>query len=310
LTTRAPTKRPTKGRVQRPQPRHAVSPRVWLPLLVVALAAIGLGVVLAAPRLGDGGGSKGTSTGLPNTPDYHSLLVSPTDSRDLLLGTHQGLYRSRDGGRTWRFAALSGNDAMNLSSPNGKTIWLAGHNVFKKSVDAGASWEDVRPSGLASLDIHGFTVDPRNPRVLLAAVAGQGFYRSLDGGGSFTSVSTEVGGNVMALAATKDGRVLAGDMQQGLLESRDGGKTWRVSLPAHLMGLVINPRQPQRVLAAGPGIARSLDGGRNWKLVLDLPDGAGPVAWATSKPNIAYVVGFNRTLYRTLDAGNSWEAVR
>src|SRR5207249_4181559 len=163
-----------------------------------------------------------------------------------------GLYRSSDGGRTWRFASLSGNDAMNLARPTGRTIWLAGHNVFKKSVDGGLSWKDVRPTGLPSLDIHGFTVEPRNTQSLYAAVAGQGLYHSRDGARSFELASSQVGGNVMALAVTKDGRLLAGDMQQGLLESRNVGKTWRVALPAQVMGLAIDPHQPQRVLATGP----------------------------------------------------------
>ena len=113
---------------------------------------------------------------------------------------------------------------MNLSRPTGRTIWLAGHNVFKKSLDAGSTWSDVDPSGLPRLDIHGFTVDPVNPKVLYAAVAGEGLYRSSDSGSTFSLVSSDVGGGVMALAVMPDGRILAGDMQQGLLESRNGGR--------------------------------------------------------------------------------------
>jgi photosystem II stability/assembly factor-like uncharacterized protein len=63
------------------------------------------------------------------------------------------------------------------------------------------------------------------------------------------------------------------------------------------------------VLATGAGIALSTDGGHSWRSVLDLPDGAGPVAWSTSNPRIAYAVGFNRTLYRSSDSGESWQPV-
>src|SRR5207237_6374193 len=185
---------------------------------------------LAVVATQGGGGGSTASAGLPNTPDYHSLLVNPTNPRKLVLGTHIGLYVSSDGGRHWRFNALSGDDAMNLARPAGETIWLAGHEVFKKSSDGGATWSDVRPAGLPGLDIHGFAVDPRNPRTLYAAVAGQGLYRSVDGGVSFRLRSQRVGGAVMALAVLPSGRVLAGDMQQGLLESRDGGATWQLML--------------------------------------------------------------------------------
>lgn len=308
MATKSSKKRAAKARVQaakRPQP--AQRRNWWLPAAAAA-AVLVLGATVLAKQLG--GGSKKTSVGLPQTSDYHSLLVSPSNPRTLTLGTHQGLYASANGGETWRFAALAGNDAMNLARPNGKTIWLAGHNVFKKSIDGGATWQDVRPDGLPSLDIHGFAVDPRNPETLYAAVAGQGLYRSADGGRSFAVVSNEVGGNVMALAVMPDGRLLAGEMEQGLLGSRDEGKSWRVALRAQVMGLAVNPSQPQRLLATGRGIARSLDGGRKWGVVLDLPDGSGPVAWAPSDAKLAYVVGFNRVLYRSTDGGASWKEVK
>ena len=198
---------------------------------------------------------------------------------------------------------------MNLARPAGKTIWLAGHLVFKKSSDGGRTWADVQPSGLPSLDIHGFAVDPRNPRTLYAAVAGEGLYRSRDGGHSFARVSQEVGGNVMALAVLPDKRILAGDMQRGLLESRDGGASWKPKLRVQLMGLAVNPRDPRRILATGAGVALSTNGGRSWRSVLDLPSGAGPVAWSASNPRLAYVVGFDRSFYRSTNSGASWQPV-
>lgn len=278
-------------------------------MLAVALLAATAAAVVAVIATQGGGGGPSAAAGLPDTPDYHSLLVNPTNPRALVLGTHYGLYVSSDGGRHWRFDALSGDDAMNLVRPGGDTIWLAGHEVFKKSSDGGASWSDVRPDGLPGLDIHGFAVDPRNSSVLYAAVAGQGLYRSRDGGRSFALASSEVGGNVMALAVLRDGRILAGDMRRGLLESADGGASWRARLGAQLMGLAVNPSDPKRLLAAGAGIALSTDGGRSWRSVLDVPDGVGPIAWSKSDPELAYAVAFNRNLYRSADGGASWQPV-
>jgi photosystem II stability/assembly factor-like uncharacterized protein len=114
----------------------------------------------------------------------------------------------------------------------------------------------------------------------------------------------------MALAVLPDGRLLAGDMQQGLLVSRNGGGSWQRMLAAEVIGLAVNPADPSRLLATGSGIALSTDGGRRWRSVLDLSDGAGPVAWSKSNPKIAYVVGFDRKLYRSGDTGESWQAVR
>jgi photosystem II stability/assembly factor-like uncharacterized protein len=304
-------RRPPKGRqIQGPKQRAAPPQRRWWLYASAGAGVVALAVVLTLTVF-HGGGSSGEqeSAGLPDTPDYHSLLVSPTNPRKLVLGTHGGLYVSSDGGRHWSFDALAGNDAMNLARPGGDTIWLAGHEVFKKSSDGGATWSDVRPAGLPGLDIHGFAVDPRNPRILFAAVAGQGLYRSRDAGQSFSLASGQVGGNVMALAVLPDGRILAGDMQHGLLASSDGGASWKQTLRAQLMGLAVNPRDPKRLLAAGAGIALSTDGGRSWRSVLDLPEGAGPIAWSASNPKLAYAVAFNRAFYRSLDGGASWQPV-
>jgi len=290
--------------------RKRRAPKTHFVWAAVALVAVGAIVVAVAVRSGSNKGETAApARGLPNTPDYHSLSVDPTNANGILLGTHSGLYRSSDGGKTWAFQALSGRDAMNLARPGGQTLWTAGHYVLAKSTDGGRTWVDVRPSGLPTLDVHGFAVDPRRPSTLFAAVAGRGLYRSTDNGVSFTPVSNQVGGAVMALVVTPSGDVLAGDTQRGLLVSGDGGKTWRRVLAAQLMGLALNPRDPRRVLAAGPGILLSIDGGRSWRQPLRIAQGAGPVAWSPSNPKVAYVVGFDRTLYRSSDSGESWSAV-
>ena len=158
-----PTKR--SKRPQAPLPSRSDASR--RPPLWVYLAA-GAGIVLvgaAIVLLANGGGnSERASAGLPNTPDYHSLLVDPTNPDGLLLGTHVGIYRSSDAGRRWGFVKLENRDAMNLARVGtGKTVWMAGHNVFARSADGGQTWQELHPSSLPSLDVHGFAVDPRNP---------------------------------------------------------------------------------------------------------------------------------------------------
>src|SRR6266540_1825128 len=266
-----PSKRPIQAPKKKVEARRV--PR-WLWALVTGLliAGIATGAFLLAkdqPQSG-GDGPAAATGGLPNTPDYHSLLVAPSNPEHVLLGTHAGLYESSDGGRDWQRAALE---------------------------------------GLPSLDLHGFAVDPNDSQTLYAAVAGQGLYRSRDAGQSFELISGDVGGAVMALAVTADGRILAGDMQQGLLISSDAGKSWKPVLRAGLMGLAINPADPDSVVATGPGILLSRDGGRTWDEVLALAEGAGPVAWSPSDLDVGYAVGFDRVLYRTSDRGQSWQPV-
>jgi photosystem II stability/assembly factor-like uncharacterized protein len=314
--TKKKTARPAGRRVQAPTP--APKPRrsgwmVWL-AAAVPLLLVGAVAIFVASGRDDGSTPQGpaTTATLPATPDYHSLLVASSDPDRIWLGSHVGLHESTDGGRSWTEAGLNGQDAMNLArSPRAaKTVWVAGHLVLAKSSDGGETWTDVEPTGLPSLDVHGFATDPRSARTLWAAIAGEGLFRSTDGGKSFSLVSREVGPGVMALGVLPNGRVLAGDMEQGLMASDDGGKTWTEVLPEGLMGLAINPRTPSRVLATSQsGIWLSTNGGANWRMVHPLFDGAGPVAWAPSALKTAFAVGFDRKLYETADAGSSWRPV-
>jgi hypothetical protein len=241
---------------------EALLGRRWLPFVVgaaIVLAAVAAFAV--APR---GSSGDGKTAGLPNTSDYHSLLVAPADPRQLILGTHQGLFRSTDAGRHWASYRMGGRDAMNLVRPaGGSTVWLAGHNVFARSNDGGQTWKALAPTTLPSLDLHGFTVDPSTPSTLYAAVAGVGLYRSTNGGSSFSEISKEVGGMVMALAVMPSGDILAGDMQRGLLVSHDKGATWKLSLRRSSPGSRSTPRmrspssRPARASCAQPTAART-----------------------------------------------------
>jgi photosystem II stability/assembly factor-like uncharacterized protein len=249
------------------------------------------------------------AAGLPHTPDYHTLLVSPKDARRILLGTHAGLYESRDGGRTWRGGPLGGKDAMNLVRTRGERIWAAGHNVLFASDDGGHTWSEVRPDGLPSLDLHGFAVDPRDSDRLYAAVAGAGLYHSVDGGRTFSLVSEDVGSNVFGLSVTPTGRVLAADPSSAVYASDDGGQTWTAVLNEPAIGVAVSPARPRHVLATGRGIFLSRDGGERWQTVLVIRGGFGPVAWAPSDPRVGYAIGPERTLYSTRDGGASWQPV-
>lgn len=280
-------------------------------LAVVVVVVVGFGVVLSVIKRSDSSNSGSVIRGLPRTPDYHSLLVSPTDPRRLVLGTHYGLFSSSDGGASWHRTDFGRRDAMNLARTRAQSVvWAAGHHVLAKSTDGGKTWQDVSPPGLPYLDVHGFGADPRNANTLYAAIAGNGLYRSTDGGDSFSLVTQEVGGDVFALAVTRDGRILAGDTRRGLLSSSDGGHSWNTVFSSPVIGIAVNPKRPQRILASGQITQLSTDGGRHWKLVLALNKGTGPVAWSPSAPATAYLVGFDRTLYRSGDGGEHWQPVK
>jgi photosystem II stability/assembly factor-like uncharacterized protein len=308
----ATTKTRRRGKRPLAEPAEDLRPR-WVGFVTwIAVGAVAAGGAFWVAKQQAQSGSKQVAppaTGLPHTPDYHALLVSPTDDQRILLGTHAGLYETTDGGRTWQEGSLGGNDAMNLVRARGGRIWAAGHNVLFASDDGGRAWTAVRPDGLPSLDLHGFAAHPRDGGRLLAAVAGEGLYGSVDGGRTFALVSEEVGSNVFGLTVTPTGRILAADPSGGVYASDDEGRTWNVVLIEPAIGVVVNPDQPRTLLATGRGIFLSRDEGSSWQAVLVKEGGFGPVAWAPSDPRVGYAIGPERTLYSTRDGGAIWQPV-
>jgi photosystem II stability/assembly factor-like uncharacterized protein len=249
----------------------------------------------------------GAGAEVPKASDYHSLLVMPPGSKTLLLGTHQGLFRSTDGGRTWRAAGLTGEDAMNLVHA-GSTILMGGHNVFAESTNGGRSWRHFRPAGLPSLDVHGLAADPRAPNIVYAQVAGTGLYRSTDGGFSFRLVSADVNGAMMQVAVTPAGRLVVGDMSRGIWLSSNGRK-WLRTATGMVMGVAVDPYDANRVVATGRGIAVSSDGGKSWREAFPTKVMFGPVAWAPRERGLVYAVGYDRSIWRSTDGGKNWKRI-
>lgn len=308
---------------QPPAPRR----RKWLILATVGTAIAILLVFVVTRNPEDGGAGDGgqaatsqpeAAPGLPETPDYHSLIVSPDDPDKIFLGTHEGLFSSSDGGKSWRQTGAIEGDAMSLArdASDDQLLYAAGHQLFQRSEDGGATWNDIplddaisetsSLDGAKAVDIHGFASDPAQPGTVYAAVANRGLYRSTDHGESFTKLSdTGAAGFGIALTDTKPQRIYLADARDGLLVSSNEGKTWRLLQPG-VFSVAISPDDPKRVLAAGKAIYLATDG-ESFKQVQAGPkDGFGPIAFAPSDPLRAYAVGYDRVLYVSKDGGNTW----
>lgn len=120
----------------------------------------------------------------------HALLVPPQDDA-LLVGTHHGLFRSRDAGVTWERVTpageVPGHDFMTLAihPQQPSRIYASGHDLgILRSEDAGETWQRSS-EGIPSADVHALVVDARKPQQFYAWVVEHGLYRSQDGGRSW-----------------------------------------------------------------------------------------------------------------------------
>lgn len=170
--------------------------------------------------------------GAPDFGHVHALAVDASGEA-LWLGAHSGLYRSRDGGRTWSavsLAAVRHPDVMAIAlHPSEAGIVYAGtHEAgVLKTMDGGKSWSMVN-TGLGGLDVHGLAVDPNAPATLHALVRekGTGVYRTTDAGSKWVRVDDGPSGETKVLASVNiptgmGGIFLYAGTGEGLLRNPD-----------------------------------------------------------------------------------------
>jgi len=151
--------------------------------------------------------------------------------------------------------------------------------------------------------------------LVLAAFAVMVFL-SAGPGGSGAASRPYVGGDFHAMAVdpAEPRRVMVGGHGGGAV-SEDGGKTWKQIEDlsgADPMGWAIDPSDPEKAYIAGhPGFFRSEDGGESWSL-----DNSGLPATDLhglgidpQNPDTLYAYIAGASLYRSPDAGDTWEQV-
>ena len=151
-------------------------------------------------------------------------------------GPGSGVYRSRDGGRTWAPAGGAGWPAGDLGrialavapGSQGEQVWAAvsGKGLFG-SRDGGATWTLLNSDGdLAGSYIANLTPDPRDPATLWAM--GRGMQESRDGGKSFTIAKGAPGGDdyhILWIDPSDSRRRITG-ADQGAVVTLNGGLSW------------------------------------------------------------------------------------
>lgn len=293
------------SRKTRPRAKRPVR-RPWWPLALALGVAVLSGWYLFGRDTGTGYvGETGGSLASYRPSDVHALAVHPTDGNVVVFGSHRGMLVSRDAGKTWTPIGPAG-DAMGISMPPGsQTAYAAGHDVLFRSDDGGETWRKERPA-LPGTDIHGLAASAVTPGRFYAYVAGQGLFRSDDGGTTWARAAAAPGSTMsMAVAMSGDKDILFASTMEGVQRSRDGGATWE---PVREIGSAYVAASASRVYAAaGTRVFFSGDGGMRWEQRTFTGGNAVLVAPAATDPETVYVVAEGFAVWRSTDAGRTWE---
>jgi photosystem II stability/assembly factor-like uncharacterized protein len=249
----------------------------------------------------------------PTTGRIDAVAGVPGDSATYFAGGLGGLFRTTDGGISWKAVfdkkTVTSIGAIAIAPSNAKIVYIGtgepnmrndvafGDGVWRSS-DGGTTWKHLGLDATAS--IAQITVDPHDPNTVYVAAVGDPFKASAE---------------------------------RGLYKSSDGGKRWQKVLyvddTTGASSLAISPSNPKLMYAGmwtvqrrpwmltsggrNDGLYRSTDGGAHWTRVQGngFPSGLTGrigVRFAPSKPNVLYALVESKdgTFWTSTDAGTHW----
>lgn len=265
----------------------------------------------------------------------HGIFLNPSDNI-LLMGTHHGLFKSNDDGKTFTKIDMKGDinsdDFMNFAyDPNTKTLFAGGHDLgVVKSTDGGTSWTKT-DSGVKGTDIHALAINPLDTNRLYAYSVGNGIFGTKDGAKSWyriddgpTNPSVRAFG-YMATPSSMD-RSMKTDKTTNigyLWAGTSGGlfssfacfcgwtKTNGISDNATIYTLAPDPVNRSTMFAGTKdGIYKTIDEGKTFNKVNSEITDMAAITFDLNNPKILYAVASGGILYKSEDSGNSWRKVQ
>lgn len=252
------------------------------------------------------------NNGIKNYDITTPVLIDPENNKNLYVGTRGGFYESEDGGKTWQ-----------------------------------SKWKGVSGGGPAYSNltacIGSIAFDPQNPKIIYM---GFGYYHRPSAEGTPAVRKTDWSGDIYrssdkgetwkVISSLGKGvkirhiQVISSDAiyistDSGLFKTDNGGKSWEKILDIPARFVAVHPKDFKILYLAGgeEGVFKSVDSGLHWTKInkgLSLwvgkpehTDAYTQIAIDGKNPETIYTIsstwGRGGGVYKSLNAGNSWEKI-
>ncbi len=281
----------------------------------------------------------------PNNP-YVIWVGTGENNNQRSVGYGDGIYRSKDGGKTWKHMGLKNSEhiAKIIVDPrNSNIVYVAaigplwsegGDRGLYKSMDGGKTWESK-----IKVDEHtGVTdliMDPNNPDVLYAATyqrrrhvftwmsggPGSGLYKSTDSGESWeqlkTGLPSSIIGRIGLAISPADSDIVyaiveAMDGQQGFYRTSNRGGSWKkmsnyVTSGNYYQEIVVDPKDVNTVYSLSTYNMVTHDGGKSFSRLGEKNKHVdNHVMWIDPEDTDYLLVGCDGGIYESFDRGKNW----
>jgi photosystem II stability/assembly factor-like uncharacterized protein len=304
----------------------------------------------------------GGTTWTPVFDNYGSysigaIALDPKDTSVVWVGTGEynsqrsvgygdGLYKSEDGGRSFRKVGLEKSEHIGrivIDPRDSKVVYVAaqgplwsagGDRGLYKTADGGKTWKAVLTIS-ENTGVTDVVLDPSNPDIVYAAswqrrrhfftlINGgpeSAIHKSTDGGATWTRVrgglpAGELGRIGLAVSPVEPNVVYAtveaAAQGSGIFRSNDRGATWERTSPTIAQGMyygqiICDPKNVDRIYIPNVVFQVSDDGGRTQRPLGErLKHVDNHAIWIDPKDTNFYLVGCDGGVYESHDRGANW----
>jgi len=286
-----------------------------------------------------------------------SVVIDPNNTNVVWVGTGEynsqraigygdGVYRSEDGGKTWKNMGLEKSEHIGriVIDPRNSDVYVAaqgplwgpgGDRGLYKTTDNGKTWKKILEIS-ENTGITDIVMDPMNPDILYAAsyqrrrhvftlINGgpeSAIYKSTDAGGAWTKLTSGLPkgdiGRIGLIISPADPDVVyaiieaAGD-SGGFFRSMNCGVTWKKmsdyvsGSPQYYNRIFADPKDVDKVYSMDVRSRVTEDGGKTWRILSNRGKHVDDHAlWIDPDDAEHFLIGCDGGIYETYDEGENW----